>query len=190
MRSLLPVLIAAALVAAFPASAPAKGITSAEICGAAGCQDVDAASHYALFAEGDPTQPPAAAAPFVTVKLTLEHGPDAGGATDAYDYVPSLGMTRAVVPAVNGEWVKLTPTSRAALDEAVRGIEPLPAARLTGIPLPVDPADPVAPAGDDGGAPWWAIAGAALAGIVALALLARYATSALNARPRASKSAN
>ena len=76
MRSLLPVLIAAALVAALPASAPAKGITSAEVCGAAGCQDVDAAQYYALYAEGDPTQPPAAAAPFVTVKFTQQHGPD------------------------------------------------------------------------------------------------------------------
>lgn len=183
MRSLLPVLIAAALVAAFPASAPAKGITSAEICGAAGCQDVDEAQYYALYAEGDPTQPPAAAAPFVTVKFTQQHGPDYE-ATDAYDYVPSLGVTRPVVPAVNGDWVKLTPTSRAALDEAVRGVAPLPAARLTGIPLPV------APAVDGGGPSWWALTGAALASLVLLALLARYATSALNARPRASKSAN
>ncbi len=184
MRSLLPVLIAVALVAALPAGAPAKGISSAEICGAAGCRDVDEAQYHALFAEGAPTGPPAAAAPFVRVRFTIEHGPDAGGVTDAYDYVPSLGITRPVVPATNGDWFKLSVTSRMALDDVVRGVAPLSAARLTGIPLPV------APAGADGGAPWWAIAGAALAGLVALALLARYATSSLNARPRASKSAN
>jgi hypothetical protein len=183
MRSLLPVLIAAALVAALPASAPAKGITSAEVCGAAGCRDVDEASFYALFAEGEPTDPPAAAAPFVTVKLTIAHGPDAGEANDGFDYVPTLGITRPRFSTSNADWVKLSATSRMALDDVVRGVPPLSAARLTGVP------QPVAPTGD-GGPPWWAIAGAALAGLVALALLARYATSALNARPRASKSAN
>jgi hypothetical protein len=76
--------------------------------------------------------------------------------------------------------VRLSDQDRALLDHAVAPFEPYPAAQLAR----------VAPPAQAGGTAWWTIAGAAAAALALLALVARYATSALKARPRASKSAN
>jgi hypothetical protein len=178
MRRLLPVLIAAAALAAGPSSALAKGATAAQVCGADGCTDVQRDKLAGLLAEGDPTEPPQTATPFVEIRLTVIAGPN--GKTDrrAFDYLPSLGVTRS--HDERAAWVKLYPVWRASLNEAVGATELRPAselAQIAGLPR----------RDGDSGPPWWAIAGAALA---LLALLARYKTSDLKARPRASKSAN
>ena len=183
MRPLLPLVIAAAALAALPAAAAGKGIVDAHVCGAAGCTTVDPRFFHAVLPEGDPVTTPIAAAPFVTVRVRWRHGAYARDEQlDRFTYVPSLGVIR---PAGETQWTKLYPVRRSELDKLVAPIEPLPAARLTGV---VQPA--AAAPNSDGGPAWWPIAGAAAAALALLALLVRYATSALNARPRASKSAN
>ena len=181
MRPLLPLVIAAAALAALPAAAAGKGIADAHVCGAAGCTTVDPRFFHAVLPEGDPVTTPIAAAPFVTVRVSWRHGAYARDEQlDRFTYVPSLGVIR---PAGKTQWTKLYPVRRAELDKLVAPIETLPAARLTGV---VQPAA-AAPGGDgDRETAWWPIAGAAAAALALLALLVRYATSALNARPRAS----
>ena len=179
MRPLLPLVIAIAALAALPAAAPAKGIADAQVCGAAGCTTVDPRFFHAVLPEGDPVTAPVTAAPFVTVRVSWLHGAYARDEQlERFTYVPSLGVIR---PAGETQWTKLYPVRRAELDKLVSPVEPLPAARLTGV---VQPAA-TAPDGD-GETAWWPIAGAAAAGLALLALLVRCATSALNARPRPS----
>jgi hypothetical protein len=184
MRPLLLTLITVATLAAAPSSALSKGAIAAQVCGADGCTDVPRDELGGLLAQGHPTQPPRAAAPFAEIRLTVIAGPH--GKTDrvAFDYLPSLGVTRAHDGAAG--WVKLQPAWRTALNEALGATELRSAselARLAGLPNPNSNHD----TGSGSSLPWWAITGAALA---LLALLTRYATSALKARPRASKSAN
>jgi hypothetical protein len=181
MRPLLPILIASAALVALPAPALAKGTaTAAQVCGAQGCNAVDLSSLPALV-DGVPARRPAAPAPFVTLRTTVGYGPDAAPRTIAYDYLPSLGITRPSGSRDDSQWVRISDADRALLDHAVAPFEPYAASQLARVAPPAQP---------DGGTAWWPIAGAAAAALAALALLARYATSALKARPRASKSAN
>jgi hypothetical protein len=181
MRPLLPILIASAALAALPAPALAKGTaTAAQVCGAHGCNTVDLSSLPALV-DGVPARPPAAPAPFVTLKTRVDYGPDAAPRTVAYDYLPSLGVTRPSGSRDDSQWVRISDSDRALLDHAVAPFEPYPASQL-------DRVSP--PAQEDDGTAWWPIAAAAAAALALLGLLARYATSALKARPRASKSTN
>ncbi len=99
---------------------------------------------------------------------------------ERFTYLPSAGVIR---PEGATEWLRLHPNRRARLDALVAAIEPRPAAQLRGGAV-VRPAPP----GD--ATPWLPNAGTIAAALALLALIARYATSALNARPRASKSAN
>jgi hypothetical protein len=179
MRPLLAVLLSAGALALAPATGLAKGVGQAEVCGSAGCQAVTGNDSGALMAAGSSAGPPSGPAPFYTINIRVPDGPDVVRRF-TYDYLPSRGLTHARSQAAGNAWVKLFPRFRAALDDVVRGIEPRPASELLGVP---------SPASDDGPS-WWALAGAALATLVLLALLARYATSVLKARPRASKSAN
>ena len=181
MRPLLAILIAtAALAATVTSPALAKGTaTAAQVCGADGCNTVDLSSLPALV-DGVPARPPATPAPFVTLRTTVEYGPDAPPRTVAYDYLPSLGITRPSGSRDDSQWVRISDADRALLDHAIAPFEPYPAAQLVR----------VAPPAPDGGTAWWPIAGGAAAALALLALVARYATSAVKARPRASKSAN
>jgi hypothetical protein len=184
MRPLLAILIAtAALAAALSASALAKGTaTAARVCGANGCNTVDLSSLPALV-DGVPARPPATPAPFVTLRTTVQYGPDAPPRTIAYDYLPSLGITRPSGSRDGSQWVRVSDEDRALLDHAIAPFEPYPPAQLARAAPPAAPAQ-------DGGTAWWPIAGGAAAALALLALVARYATSAVKARPRASKSAN
>jgi hypothetical protein len=186
-RLLITAILFTAALAAVPSLATAKGVREAEVCGATGCRDVDDGNLFAFLPDGSSARPPSAGAPFVTVTVTMEHDRSEGGGFE-YDYLPSLGLTRTHDLSTYGEWVKLSPRSRAALDGAIAGTKLRPAAQLGELPEPA-PAPAHAPA-TDGGPPSWAISGAALAAIALLALAARYATSALKARPRPSKEAN
>lgn len=177
MRPILTLLIASATLAALPSAASAKGIVAAEVCGADGCTAVDNRWFHATVSEGDPLTRPVEAAPFVTLQVTFLHHE---ATPETLTYLPSQGVIR---PEGAPEWIRLYPNRRAQLDALVAPVEPRPAAQLRGAAV-VRPA----PAGDT--APWLPIAGTITAALVLLALLARYATSALKARPRASKSAN
>lgn len=179
MRPHLAVLLTASALAIAPATGLAKGIGEAEVCGSAGCQAVTGNDSEALMAAGSSAGPPSGPAPFYTINIRVPDGPDVVRRM-TYDYLPNHGLTHARSQASGNAWVKLFPSARAALDTVVLGIEPRAASELRGVP---------SPAPDDGPS-WWALTGAALATLVLLALLARYATSARKARPRASKSAN
>ena len=177
MRPLLLLLTTCVALAALPATTGAKGIAGAEICGRDGCHAVDDRFFHAALTDGVPVSAPVAAAPFVTVRVM--YTPHAGGAppADRYTYLPSLGLVR---PQGTTQWTRLHPRRRAELARLAAPVPPLPSAQLTGV---VQPAPGEA-------TPWWPLAGAAVAALVLLALLGRYATSALKARPRASKSTN
>jgi hypothetical protein len=173
------ILIATAALIALPSAALAKGVTEAQVCGATGCAPVDDASLHAVMPEGDPTGTPPTAAPFVNVRLTIHDGPHGAPIEDGFTYVPSAGVMR---PNGAEQWIRLYPDRRAELNAIVAATTPLPASQLTGVAPP--------PAAADDGTPWWPLAGAIAAALALLALGGRYATSAVKARPRASKSAN
>jgi hypothetical protein len=181
MRPHLPILLALAALAAAPVPALAKGAPdAAQVCGTNGCSTVDVSSLPALV-DGVTTRPPAHPAPFVTLRTTIDRGPDAGPLALRIDYFPSLGITRPSGSRDASQWVRLSDNDRARLDHVVAPFEPYPAARLALGTRSGHDADSM---------PWLAIAGVSAAALALLALLARYATSALKARPRASKSAN
>jgi hypothetical protein len=184
MRPLLAILIAtAALAATVTSPAPAKGTaTAAQVCGADGCNTADLSSLPALV-DGVSARPPATPAPFVTLRTTVEYGPDAPPQTIAYDYLPRLGITRPSGSHDASQWVRISDQDQAMLDHAIAPFEPYAAAQLARVAPPAPPAQ-------DGGTAWWPIAGGAAAALALLALVARYATSAVKARPRTSKSAN
>ena len=178
MRSLLLALIACAALTILPTTSGAKGIAGVHVCGADGCHAVDDAAFHADLADGRPVQTPVAASPFVTVQVSHD-APGVAAHTEHFTYLPSLGLVRAQGAM---QWIKLYPRRRGEIDGIVAAARPLPAAQLSGV---VQPAAQAARA--DG--PWWPRAGAGMAALALLALLARYATSALKARPRASGSA-
>lgn len=184
---LLTALIATAALAAAPSPATAKGVRDAEVCGAAGCREADRDAYFAFLPDARESDPPTAAAPFVTVTVTMEHDRSETGSF-TYDYVPSLGMMRTDDMSTYGEWMTLTHAARVTLDDVIAGTKLKPAVQLGELPPPSATTPTPSPAAD--GTPWWAIAGAGVAILALLALLARYATSALKARPRASKSVN
>ena len=175
MRSLLLVLTACVALTILPITAGAKAIAGVEICGADGCHPVDDAAFHAYLADGRPVQAPVAAAPFVTVRVS-HAAPGVAAHTDQFTYLPSRGLVRAQGAP---QWTKLYPRRRGEIDAIVAPVKPLPAAQLAGVVQP-----PAHAARAD--APWWPLAGAAVAALAILALLARYATTALNARPRRS----
>jgi hypothetical protein len=164
MRPLLAILIAtAALAATVTSPALAKGTaTAAQVCGADGCNAVDLSSLPALV-DGVSARPPATPAPFVTLRTTVEYGPDATPRTVAYDYLPSLGITRPSGSRDDSLWVRISDEDRALLDHAVAPFEPYPASQLAR----------VAPPAQDGGTAWWPIAGGTAAALALLALVAR-----------------
>ena len=174
-------LLALAALAAAPSEALAKGAISGRVCGADGCADVTRDKLGGMLAEGDPTDPPASAAPFVEIRLKVITGENGETANMAFDYLPSLGITRPHDGGDGGAWIRLHPSWRASLDGAVGATRPRPAselARIAGLPEPVtQPHD---------GPGWWVVAAGALALLGLVALLARIATNGLRSRPRTS----
>ena len=181
MRPTALLLITCAVLAAAPSTSAAKGIVGVDVCGADGCHAVDEAFFHAPLTDGTPIVAPVTAAPFVTIHVEHHTPPGVPAPNERYTYLPRLGAVRA-----RGEtqWTRLYPVRRAELGKIVAPVTPRPAAaQLTGVAQPATSA-----AGD--GAPGWTSPAVVVATLALLVLVARYATSALKARPRASKSAN
>ena len=168
------------MLAAAPAASLAKGIAGAEVCGADGCRTVDPAFFHATMIDGHPLGTPVAAAPYVTVQVHHHRIPGQPAQTERFTYLPGLGLVR---PQGAPRWIRLHRGRRRELDRLVAPIAPLPASELSGVARPAAQTAPDTTS-------WLPLIAGAAATLALLALLARYATSALKARPRASKSAN
>ena len=176
MRDMRPLALFAfaLLVLAVPASASAKGVERADVCGASGCSRVDdEQTRYALLGGGEQIDPPAPG-PFYRVRVVMREGETRHRFNE--DWLPSANAIR--VRGENGEpvWMKVLPETERALERAAAGKTPYPASRIgdMGMPARASVDSVFCPAcrtsGDDGGGfPWWiVIAGAAAAAVVAV----------------------
>jgi hypothetical protein len=108
-------------------TASAKGVIAAKVCGADGCRVThDRAATGGLAEGGDPTDPPAAAARFFRVRLTV--GDEAGTPAAGFwtHYVPSAGLIRGA----DGTWMPVGPAYARSFARVSRGLHAFPAARL------------------------------------------------------------
>jgi hypothetical protein len=126
--------IAAALVAAaliVPATATAKELKEATVCGAGDCSTVtDKALVGALADGGNPSDPPQAG-PFYKVTIVMTAGD--GDHSFETQMVPS----RHAIRGADGIWMALPAHAEQALKSAIGdGLEPFPASQLTGAALP------------------------------------------------------
>lgn len=154
----LPVAVAAIALLAGPAQA--KELTAARACDDDGCNTIKGAAALRGMDGGTPTSAPEKGAPFYRIHTTVKV-PGEKDFHNTFVYVPSAGALR--FPGQYGayEWLAATPSGRRGFDRLVRGLEPLPAARLKGVGVkePVAKVDEVVPAPvvadeDGGGLPW------------------------------------
>jgi hypothetical protein len=160
-----PLALAILALALLPASASAKEVVKAQVCGAGGCVSVGHAIAMDLMDGGPPTDPPKEAAPFFTARLWVKVD---DGRTQRFDtaFVPRYGLMRGD----DGTWMDAPVQTEAAFKRSARGLEASPASDLG--PLPAPTAEPVpAPAQDpapvDDGSPLLPIAALGLAGVLA-----------------------
>jgi hypothetical protein len=168
-RALLLVVL---VVLAVPASAAAKGVGRAVVCGTNGCASVqDEETRFALLGGGRPIDPPRPG-PFYRLRIELVEGETTR--TFRQVYLPSAGAVRG--EGENGEpaWTKVDAPVRRTLDRAVGGRTAYPASRIgaMGATKRTTVAPVVAAPGDDG-FPWWLVAAAGVGALgVAIAALA------------------
>jgi hypothetical protein len=160
-----PLVLALAALALLPASASAKEVVKAQVCGADGCRTVSQAVAMDLMDGGPPTNPPKEAAPFFTARLWIKTDDDH---TERFDtaFVPRYELMRGS----DGTWMDPPVQTVTAFKRAARGLEAAPASELgplpapTAEPLPAPAQDP-APVGD--GSSTWLIGLLGLGGVVA-----------------------
>ena len=177
IRPLLTALLAGIALALIPATAAAKGVTSATVCGANDCTDVDDSSlGPALMEGGSPTDPPWHASGWYRVRLGIGDG-ERTFEHFTINVLPQAGLIRSSQELGGAEWTLMSSAQQAIYRAATAGLEPMPAAKLKGLHNPSIPAANQAPAaapapGDDGDSfPWVIIVGALAAlGIAAWAL--------------------
>lgn len=167
-----PLALAILALALLPASASAKEVVKAQVCGAGDCVDVSRTLAMDLMDGGPPTDPPKEAAPFFTARLWVKVD---DGKTQRFDtaFVPRYGLMRGD----DGTWMDAPVQTEAAFKRAARGLEASPASDLG--PLPAPTAEPVpAPAQDpapvDDGSPLWPTAFLGLVAAVATSALVLY----------------
>lgn len=169
--------LAAAALLLPAAAASAKQVEKVVWCGAQDCRSAEraAGSPMEVFAElGGPTEPPARAAPWYRVTITI--GPE--NAETAYAYVPSAHRM-----LVNGGWFAASPQTEAVYAKFLDHLEPKPAATM-----PLRDAEPVQarvdevvrapaqPAGGGTSVAWLAGGAVAAAALALLALRRRRST--------------
>lgn len=114
VRRYLIVLLAAL---ALPGVAQAKGIASAQVCGARGCTTIEPAPQSLSVGSRAEVHPVPAPEQYYRVTLLLDH-PGSWSAS----YAPKAGMVRIWT----GEWEKLDAEALAAYRELTRGLAPIP----------------------------------------------------------------
>jgi hypothetical protein len=164
MRRTITLTTALFLLLAAPAAA--KEITAARICGSDGCSQVmDRATLAVLPEGGDPTDPPAGAAPFY--KMTLDIRAD--DATDSFTVlvVPSRNLMRGS----EGTWMPMGGEPARLFRQIAARHEAFPAAQLPG----VRPAGAPPKASPDADGPGWQGWASALVAGLAVLIAAWYA---------------
>jgi hypothetical protein len=183
IRSLLVLLLALAV----PAAAQAKEIAKVTVCGESDCatltrKDLSNEQLHTLAEAVGEADPPAAAAPWYRIEVTVRADRERFSWTQAY--VPSEGLVRGESPAGEPVWMTILPDAEPLLEKVTAGLKPFPASRLTG--LAEVEAPPAQPAPEDG-APWpWVALAAAL---LLSAFAAVRSTAARSRRGRAPRSA-
>jgi hypothetical protein len=177
--------LAASALALLPATASAKEVVKAQVCGADGCRTVGHAIAMDLMDGGPPTDPPREAAPFFTAKLTMRVE-DGKLQTFETAFVPRYGLMRGD----DGTWMDAPVQTETAFKRAAAGVGAAFGAEKLDLSGPSQPqaqvsevvrapADP-APV-DDGTSPWL------IAGVVIAAALAMTALVALVLKRRGSE---
>jgi hypothetical protein len=163
--------LALAALTLFAATASAKRIVRAEVCGADACTTLRGAAMMDIVDGGPPASPPRAAAPFYEARVTVEVGK---GQRDTWTtrFVPAYGLLRGS----DGTWMDAPVQTEVAFKRAARGLGAAsPAGKLgpLGSAVVRPPADP-APV-DDGDSTWLiaAVGLAALLSVSGLTLFAR-----------------
>jgi LPXTG-motif cell wall-anchored protein len=174
MTRALAVLIAATAVAALPATAAAKEVGKATVCGADGCQTQNDKKTLITAVEngGPPTSPPPRNVPFYRVSVHIK-----GDTGHPFQLLVAPAARR--VRSDGNSWFGMDRFALAAWRKVTRGVRPFPAAKFPG-PEPASkptgslPPQTYAPALDHpaqvtggDGTDWWLIAGLA-AGALAL----------------------
>jgi hypothetical protein len=195
MRHLIPIALLLCLTAA--ASAEAKEVLSAKVCGANGCETSHDRAVIARLAEGsDPVDPPKAAAPFFRVRLTI--GEENGKVMDRFwtHFMPkgelirgSDGTWMPAGDAYTGALKKIVNPSMEAypafgLAKLLAGDQPVPAYQAQ-VSRVVEPPQP--PPAADGGritATTIGLVGAGALAVAALVLLAVRRRRRMVTRPR------
>ena len=105
-----PLALAILALALLPASASAKEVVKAQVCGAGDCVDVSRTLAMDLMDGGPPTDPPKEAAPFFTARLWVKVD---DGKTQRFDtaFVPRYGLMRGD----DGTWMDAPVQTEAAL---------------------------------------------------------------------------
>jgi hypothetical protein len=144
-------LATAALTFLLASTAHAKGVIDAEACGASGCVPVEVRTDTMLG--GPSAEPPAAAEPFVRLRVQLGHP----GPSESILFLPGSELMRFETDP-HGAWVHMD--AAGPWLAAAERLEPFPAAQLPArfVAPPAAPQAPAsAPADASGGtsAPWW-----------------------------------
>jgi hypothetical protein len=169
--------LALAAVALFAATASAKRIVRAEVCGADACTTVHGAAMMDIVDGGPPTSPPREPAPFYEARVTVEVDK---GQRDTWTtaFVPASGLLRGS----DGTWMDAPTQTEVAFKRAARGLGgAFPASRLGPLGSAPRPrvVEVVRPPADrapvDGGGSTWVIAAVGLAALVSGCALARFA---------------
>jgi hypothetical protein len=133
MRLLASLFAAALAFAALAASAAAKEVKSAKVCGPSDCVAVTDREQATLLVGGDggPGSPPRASS-FYTVEVTVTIDEEGGTGTWSFYYVPSSGMTRPAYdprgdmgPSTHAWWAVDGKTA-ALFANVTEGLEPFP----------------------------------------------------------------
>lgn len=163
--------VASAVVVMWPATASAKEVQRAQVCGASECFTFDRANSggkLALFnVGGNPALPPAHAAPWYRLRITVG-GEDIERFTFTDAYVPSADRIRRRAEGGGYEWVEVIDDLKPVLRNVSAGLEPLPAASLRGVEASARPAPPAPPRQTGTEWYWFALAAGALLASLAL----------------------
>jgi hypothetical protein len=122
MRRLLAIALPAALLLGAPAAAPAKGIMSATVCGADGCEDIRP-SEQGVLGGGAPADAPAKREPFVRIDVRV-------GVPDHTERVRLLFLpgSELLLADDGGTW--MVPMALAELRAIARQVKPFAASKL------------------------------------------------------------
>ena len=172
-RSPLTLLIAAAVLALTAAPAAAKGVKSAELCGASECVPVDRGEFRdgeALFG-GTPSDPPRHGEAWYSLRVHMYGHPG----PLRFDAVPGSGYVRMPGEISGPRWLSMTADQQAIYRRLTTDLAPYPGEQLKGLGAPQLPAafdrpPVVIDDSDDGGGsfPWLIVLG----GLAAVALVA------------------